>query len=48
MNERNSMRRRSSGTTLQLYCIPGLELFGLEFQIYSPSEAVNRANFFYT
>jgi hypothetical protein len=31
-----------------MYRIPRTSLFGPEFQIYSPSEAVNRANFLYS
>ncbi len=31
-----------------LYRIPGTSLFGPEFQIYSATDAVNRANFFYS
>jgi hypothetical protein len=30
-----------------MYRVPRSSLFGPEFQIYSPSEAINRANFLY-
>ena len=31
-----------------MFRIPGQQLFGPEFQIYSPTEAVNRANYLYS
>jgi uncharacterized protein (DUF1800 family) len=48
MNERILDAPTVFGHYSPLYHIPGRPLFGPEFQIYSPSEAVNRANFFYS
>src|SRR5215467_2595593 len=48
MNERILDAPTVFGHYSPLYRIPGSPLFGPEFKIYSPSEAVNRANFFYS
>lgn len=48
MNERILDAPSVFGHYSPLYHIPGTALFGPEFQIYSTSDAVNRANFFYS